>query len=573
MKKILIANRGEIAVRIIRACKDYGVKAVAIYADDDFGAMHTRLADEAFSLEGKAAADTYLNANKIIEIAQKCGADAIHPGYGFLAENADFAQQVIDAGLIWIGPNPKTIATLGDKIMARQIALKVGAPLIAGTDAPVKNISEVYDFAQKHGLPIIIKAAFGGGGRGMKIVRNFDELESSYLAAEREALAAFGRSACFVEQFLENPRHIEAQVIADSFGKIVVLGTRDCSLQRRNQKLIEEAPAPFLTPEQTAQICTAAHNICQVANYVGAGTVEFLLSKNGQLSFLEVNTRLQVEHPVTEQITGFDLVLEQLRISDGLPLSINQMPPILGHSFEFRINAEDIGRGFLPSSGVLTQFDAPNGIGVRLDAGVQNGDLVSANFDSLIAKLIVSAPTRTEALARAKRALAEFKIKGVASILDFHQAVLKSPDFTAQNGFNVHTNWLETDFTLKFTAQTRPGPNLQENLIRTNIELDGKLHQIGLPSILLTCFEQLNFAPKIIPNTKDNEVLAPISGNLYAWQVQDGDFVKKDQPIAIMEAMKMEVSVNAPKDGILQIKTPAGSSLNADDLLAIILDN
>jgi len=439
MKKVLIANRGEIAVRVIRACADYGVQSVAVYADADIDALHARMADAAYGLDGARPADTYLNVPKLLAIAEKSGADAVHPGYGFLSENAAFAQAVIDAGLTWIGPRPATITQLGDKVAARKIALQVGAPLVAGTPEPVKDADEVLRFAEQHGLPIIIKAAFGGGGRGMKIAWRMDEVAELYASAVREAVTAFGRGECFVEQFLDQPRHIEAQVIADTHGNVVVLGTRDCSLQRRNQKLVEEAPAPFLSDAQRERIHGAARDICAAAGYVSAGTVEFLLSQSGAISFLEVNTRLQVEHPVTEQTTGVDLVVEQLRVADGLPLSITATPAPLGHAIEFRINAEDVGRGFLPTPGPVTRFEAPSGPGVRLDTGVQAGSVVPGTFDSLMAKLIVTGATREQALSRARRALAEFHIEGVASVLPFHRAVVDEADFVATDGFKVHT--------------------------------------------------------------------------------------------------------------------------------------
>ncbi|KAB2896136.1 MAG: ATP-grasp domain-containing protein, partial [Burkholderiaceae bacterium] len=442
MKKVLIANRGEIAVRIIRACADYGVQSVAVYANADIDALHARMAGEAYGLDGDKPADTYLNIPKLLDIARKSGADAVHPGYGFLSENAAFAQAVIDAGLTWIGPKPSTITQLGDKVAARKIALQVGAPLVAGTQEPVKDAAEVLRFAEDNGLPIIIKAAFGGGGRGMKIAWRMDEVAELYESAVREAVTAFGRGECFVEQFLDKPRHIEAQVIADTHGNVVVLGTRDCSLQRRNQKLVEEAPAPFLSDAQRERIHAAARDICAAAGYVSAGTVEFLLSTSGAISFLEVNTRLQVEHPVTEQTTGVDLVVEQLRVADGLPLSITATPAPLGHSIEFRINAEDVGRGFLPTPGPVARFDAPSGPGVRLDTGVQAGSVVPGTFDSLMAKLIVSGATREQALARARRALAEFHIEGVASVLPFHCAVIDHADFVGAGGFKVHTRWI-----------------------------------------------------------------------------------------------------------------------------------
>jgi len=426
IRKVLIANRGEIAIRVARACRDYGARSVAVYADPDADALHVRAADEAWALEGTRPAETYHAIDKLLAIARKSGADAVHPGYGFLSERAEFAQAVLDAGLVWIGPRPETMAALGDKVAARAIALRVGAPLVAGTDGPVHGAEEAVAFAAAHGLPIAIKAAFGGGGRGLKVAWRMDEVAELYASAVREATAAFGRGECFIEQFLDRPRHIEAQILADRHGHVVVVGTRDCSLQRRNQKLVEEAPAPFLNDAQREAVCRAARDICAAAGYESVGTVEFLLGQGGQISFLEVNTRLQVEHPVTEETTGVDLVIEQLRVADGLPLSFTETPPARGHSIEFRINAEDPGRGYLPTPGRITRFDAPGGPGVRLETGVAQGSVVPGSFDSLMAKLIVTGATREQALARARRALSEFTIEGVASVLAFHRAVLQA---------------------------------------------------------------------------------------------------------------------------------------------------
>ncbi|QNN57769.1 ATP-grasp domain-containing protein [Diaphorobacter ruginosibacter] len=565
MKKVLIANRGEIAVRVVRACADYGVKSVAIYADSDIDAQHVRMADEAYGLSGERPADTYLNIAKIIDIAKKSGADAIHPGYGFLSENQAFAQAVLDAGLVWIGPRPETIALLGDKVSARKVALDVGAPLVAGTKDPVKDASEVLAFAEQHGLPIIIKAAFGGGGRGMKIAWRMDEVEELFASATREAITAFGRGECFVEQFLDQPRHIEAQVIADTHGNVVVLGTRDCSLQRRNQKLVEEAPAPFLSDEQRERIHQSARDICAKAGYVSAGTVEYLLSKSGTISFLEVNTRLQVEHPVTEQTTGVDLVVEQLRVADGLPLSITQTPTPTGHAFEFRINAEDVGRGFLPTPGAITRFDAPSGPGVRVDSGVQAGSVVSGSFDSMMAKLIVTGATREQALVRARRALKEFQIEGVASVLPFHRAVVNHADFSGTQEFHVHTRWIETSFAEPLAAAVRAEPLADTSLTRTAIEIDGKRVTLGLPAALL---QGLAAAPgaaraanaEAAPAHDENAVESPIAGNLHAWKVQDGDAVNEGDVIAVMEAMKMEMHVTAHRSGRISLLAQAGTA-------------
>lgn len=568
MKKVLIANRGEIAVRIVRACADYGVQSVAVYANADIDALHARMADEAYGLDGDRPADTYLNIAKLLEIARKSGADAVHPGYGFLSENQAFAQAVIDAGLAWIGPPPATIAQLGDKVQARKIALQVGAPLVVGTPDPVKDASEVLAFAEQHGLPIIIKAAFGGGGRGMKIAWRMDEVAELFDSAVREAVTAFGRGECFVEQFLDKPRHIEAQVLADTHGHVVVLGTRDCSLQRRNQKLVEEAPAPFLTDAQRERIHSSARDICAAAGYVSAGTVEFLLSQSGAISFLEVNTRLQVEHPVTEQTTGVDLVVEQLRVADGLPLSVTQTPAPLGHSIEFRINAEDVGRGFLPTPGPVQRFDAPSGPGVRLDTGVQSGSVVPGTFDSLMAKLIVTGATREQALARARRALREFKIEGVASVLPFHRAVIDHPDFVGANGFKVHTRWIESDFAAPLAAsiqaQARTEPQPDASLLRTAIEIDGRRVHLGLPAVLLQGLAAAGGGAAAAPVAQvavdAAAVTSPIAGNLHAWKVAEGDTVQAGDVIAVMEAMKMEMQVTAHCSGCITLAAVAGSS-------------
>ncbi|PQZ61892.1 acetyl/propionyl-CoA carboxylase subunit alpha [Achromobacter sp. MYb9] len=579
MKKVLIANRGEIAVRIIRACADYGVKSVAVYADADFDALHTRMADEAFGLEGDRPADTYLNIEKLLAVAHRSGADAVHPGYGFLSESAVFARAVIDAGLSWIGPSPDTIERLGDKVQARKIALAVGAPLVAGTPGPVNGAEEVLAFAQEHGLPIAIKAAFGGGGRGLKVVWRMEDVADLYESAVREAVTAFGRGECYVEQFLDHPRHVEAQVLADTHGKVVVLGTRDCSLQRRNQKLVEEAPAPFLSDDQRQRIHASARDICAHAGYVGAGTVEFLLSASGAISFLEVNTRLQVEHPVTEETCGLDLVVEQLRIADGLPLAIDAAPAPRGHAIEFRINAEDVGRGFLPSPGRIAAFAAPSGPGVRVDSGVESGSTIPGTFDSLVAKLIVTGATRAQAIARARRALAEFRIEGVASVLPFHRAVLDHADFIGDGeGFKVHTRWIETDFANDLEAAVRPAPLGHASLHRTAVEIDGRRVSLGLPAELLRGLQSAGAAAG--PATAGmagasapasaHSVAAPIAGTLQSWNAEDGATVKQGDLIATMEAMKMEMQVLAHRDGVLKHQAAAGKAVAAGAEIARI---
>ena len=574
MKKVLIANRGEIAVRIIRACADYGVKSVAVYANADIDALHARMADEAYGLDGDKPADSYLNIEKLIAIAKKSGADAVHPGYGFLSESEAFARAVQGAGLIWIGPNPDTIAKLGDKVEARKIALKVGAPLVAGTPDPVKSADEVLAFAQQHGLPIIIKAAFGGGGRGMKIAWRMDEVAELYASAVREAVTAFGRGECFVEQFLDKPRHIEAQVLADTHGNVVVMGTRDCSLQRRNQKLVEEAPTPFISEEQRERIHGAAKAICAEAAYVSAGTVEFLLSANGAISFLEVNTRLQVEHTVTEETTGVDLVIEQLRVADGLPLSITETPAPRAHAIEFRINAEDVGRGFLPTPGLISRFAPPSGPGVRLDSGVESGSVIPGTFDSMMAKLIVTGATREQALTRARRALAEFQIEGVASVLPFHRAVIAHPDFVGEQGFKVHTRWIESDFAEPLAAAVRAQPQVDTSLVRTAIEIDGRRVQLGLPAMLLQGLAsgagQTAAAAPESQAVDASAVQSPIAGNLHAWKVADGDEVKEGDVIAVMEAMKMEMQVSAHRGGRITLAAQAGTAQALGGVLAHI---
>ena len=577
MKKVLIANRGEIAVRIVRACADYGVQSVAAYADADIDALHARMADEAYGLGGDSPADTYLSIDKLLAVASRSGADAVHPGYGFLSESAAFAQAVIDAGLTWIGPPPAAIALLGDKVQARKIALQVGAPLVAGTADPVSGAQEVLAFAEKHGLPIAIKAAFGGGGRGLKVAWRMDEVADLFDSAVREAVTAFGRGECFVEQFLDRPRHIEAQVIADTHGHVVVLGTRDCSLQRRNQKLVEEAPAPFLDEAQRQRIHEAARDVCSKAGYVGAGTVEFLLSASGAVSFLEVNTRLQVEHPVTEETCGIDLVAEQLRIADGHPLSVTQTPTPRGHAIEFRINAEDVGRGFLPSPGLVAAFEAPSGPGVRLDTGVVSGSTVPGTFDSLMAKLIVTGATRAQAIARARRALAEFRIEGVASVLPFHRAVVAHADFTGSDGFKVHTRWIETDFAAELAAAARPEPLPTMSLYRTVLEIDGRRVALGLPAELLRGLQSAGAAdassgpaPESASQADPASVAAPVSGTLRAWKIEEGAEVAQGEVIGIMEAMKMEMQVCAHRAGRLVRTMQAGAYVSVGAVLARI---
>ncbi len=485
ISKVLVANRGEIAVRVIRAAADAGYTSVAVYADPDADAPFVRLADEAFALGGQTSAESYLDIAKIVDAATKSGADAVHPGYGFLSENADFAQAVIDAGLIWIGPSPQSIRDLGDKVTARHIAARAKAPSVPGTSEPVKDADEILAFADEHGLPIAIKAAFGGGGRGMKVARTREEIPELFDSATREAVAAFGRGECFVERYLDKPRHVEAQVIADQHGNVVVAGTRDCSLQRRFQKLVEEAPAPFLTDEQREAIHSSAKAICREAGYYGAGTVEYLVGQDGLVSFLEVNTRLQVEHPVTEETSGIDLVLQQFRIANGDELSISEDPTPRGHSFEFRINGEDAGRGFLPAPGPVTRFVAPEGPGVRVDSGVESGSVIGGQFDSMLAKLIVTGATREEALARSRRALAEFTVEGLATVIPFHRAVVSDPAFIGtEDGFDVHTRWIETEWNNTVEPFTAGAPIEEgDDAPRQNVvvEVGGRRLEVSLP--------------------------------------------------------------------------------------------
>lgn len=569
-EKLLIANRGEIAVRIIHACRDMGIRSVALYADDDMDSMHVELADEAWGLAGATARETYLNIPAILEVAKKSKATMVHPGYGFLSERAEFAQAVIDAGLKWVGPSPSAIEKLGDKIEARKIAASVGAPLVQGTQDPLNNADEALEFAKQFGLPIAIKAAFGGGGRGLKVVWKLEDVKELYDSAVREAQAAFGRGECFVEQYLDQPRHVEAQVIADQHGNVVVLGTRDCSLQRRNQKLVEEAPAPFISDAIYEEILTSAKNICQAANYVGAGTVEYLLSRDGKLSFLEVNTRLQVEHPVTEETAKVDLVVEQIRVAQGHELSIKETPKAQGHAIEFRINAEDPARGFIPAFGVLSLFEAPFGQGVRVDTGVRTGSLVSSHFDSLMAKLIITGPTREIAIARAKRALKQFKIEGVASVLDFHRAVLNETDFTAT--FNVHTRWIENDFKQDLKPTKRTIPNHQQPMLLSYIEIDGKLHRLGLPAGMFAQNPTMTSQDQPATETavSAEHLLAPINGVISAWKVENGEQVAEGQVVAIMEAMKMEVPVLAHQSGVIQLMVQQGVTCHAEHIIGSI---
>ncbi|WP_432397839.1 acetyl/propionyl/methylcrotonyl-CoA carboxylase subunit alpha [Pseudarthrobacter sp. L19] len=593
MRKVLIANRGEIAVRIARACDDAGLASVAVYADVDADALHVSAADEAYALGGNSPAETYLSIPKLLAAAAASGADAVHPGYGFLSENADFARAVLDAGLTWIGPSPEAILLLGNKITARETAVRAGAPLVAGSDGPVGSAAEARAFAEENGLPMAIKAAFGGGGRGLKVVRSLDEVEEAFDSAVREAVAAFGRGECFVERCLDRPRHVEAQILADTHGNVAVVGTRDCSLQRRHQKLVEEAPAPFLTDEQTRQIYDAAKAVCREAGYTGAGTVEFLVAADGTVAFLEVNTRLQVEHPVTEETTGVDLVQEQFRIAAGEPLGLDGDPAPRGHAFEFRLNAEDVGRGFLPSPGTVTGFSGPTGPGIRLDSGVRAGSIVAPQFDSLLAKLIVTGADRQQAIRRARRALAELEITGVATVLPFHRAVLDAADFTAPDALNVHTRWIETDFADRIPADPRYSPAAPEGARRTiTVDVDGKRLAVGLPAELLDGWMRGGNGAAVGGSGYDAEtggradagradtrpaeadpaeLRADMAGTVVKWLVEPGTEVAAGDAVVVLEAMKMETQVSAHRDGTLtDVRADAGGSVSAGAVLALI---
>jgi acetyl-CoA/propionyl-CoA carboxylase biotin carboxyl carrier protein len=555
VRKVLIANRGEIAVRVVRACQDAGLASVAVYADPDRDAPHTRLADEAFALGGDTAADTYLRVDKLLDVATRSGADAVHPGYGFLSENADFAQAVLDKGLTWIGPMPAAIRALGDKVTARHIAQRAGAPLVPGTAEPVADADEIVAFAREFGLPVAIKAAFGGGGRGLKVARTLDEIPALFDSATREAVAAFGRGECFVERYLDRPRHVEAQVLADTHGTVVVVGTRDCSLQRRHQKLVEEAPAPFLTDAQRDQIHTSAKAICREAGYHGAGTVEYLVGQDGTISFLEVNTRLQVEHPVTEETTGIDLVREQFRIASGSPLPYTDDPVPRGHAIEFRINGEDPGRGFLPAPGTVTALRLPAGPGVRVDAGVEAGSVVGGNFDSLLAKIIVTGATRLEALQRARRVLDETVIEGIATVLPFHRLVVRDPAFV---DFTVHTRWIETEWTggvPPFTGATAAAPAAERETVV--VEVGGRRLEVSLPANLTggTATAAPPRSParrpgrRTTPAAGADTLTAPMQGTIVKIAVQNGDPVAEGDLVVVLEAMKMEQPLQAHRAG------------------------
>ncbi|GAA2612799.1 MULTISPECIES: acetyl/propionyl/methylcrotonyl-CoA carboxylase subunit alpha [Streptomyces] len=587
MRKVLIANRGEIAVRVARACRDAGIGSVAVYADPDRDALHVRAADEAFALGGDTPATSYLDISKVLQAAADSGADAIHPGYGFLSENADFAQAVIDAGLTWIGPPPQAIRDLGDKVAARHIAQRAGAPLVAGTPDPVSGAEEVVAFAKEHGLPIAIKAAFGGGGRGLKVARTLEEVPELYDSAVREAVAAFGRGECFVERYLDKPRHVETQCLADSHGNVVVVSTRDCSLQRRHQKLVEEAPAPFLSEAQNAELYAASKAILKEAGYVGAGTVEFLVSADGLISFLEVNTRLQVEHPVTEEVSGIDLVREMFRIADGEELGYGD-PVLRGHSIEFRINGEDPGRGFLPAPGTVTKFAAPSGPGVRLDAGVESGSVIGPAWDSLLAKLIVTGATREQALQRAARALAEFEVEGMATAIPFHRAVVVDPAFAPTDGtpFTVYTRWIETEFVNEIPAFTAPAADDTEDEPGREtvvVEVGGKRLEVSLPSSLGMTLARTaaaggakpkrRAAKKSGPAASGDTLASPMQGTIVKVAVEEGQQVNEGDLVVVLEAMKMEQPLNAHRSGtVVGLTAEVGASLTSGATICEIKD-
>ena len=585
IEKLLIANRGEIAVRIIRAAKDSGIQTVAIYADGDRNAQHAKLADESYSLAGESAAETYLSIEKVIAIAKRSGANAIHPGYGFLSENADFAQAVIDAGLIWVGPNPESIRQLGDKVSARKVAESVGAPLAPGTINPVESVAEVKEFVAKHGVPVAIKAAFGGGGRGIKIVREESEIEELFESATREAIAAFGRGECFVEKYLDKPRHVETQCLADAHGNVVVISTRDCSLQRRHQKLVEEAPAPFLSPEQIERLYESSKAILKAVGYLGAGTCEFLVAQDGTISFLEVNTRLQVEHPVSEEVTGIDLVREQFRIAQGEALGYED-PEIRGHSFEFRINGEDPGKNFLPAPGPVQLFAAPSGPGIRVDSGVVSGDVVSGNFDSMIAKLIVTGKDRDQALQRARRALNEMQVHGLPTVLPFHRAIVDHPAFIGDGkNFEVFTRWIETDWENDLEpwsgeAVALPNP---EPLKEVVVEVNGKRVEVSVPRRLLVgeIGSAQGHAPKRKSSAhssshtgaKGNLLVAPMQATVVKLNVTEGQSVQEGDLVLVLEAMKMEQPITAHRAGTIQgIGVKVGDTISSGTKLLEIAD-
>ena len=571
MKRVLIANRGEIAVRVIRACLDHGLESIAIYSDEDRNSLHAQMATHAYALGGITAASTYLNIPRIIEVAKQSGADAVHPGYGFLSENALFAQSVIDTGLIWIGPPPAAIKALGDKVSARKIAAKAGAPLVAGTADPVDNADEIIAFAKEHGLPVAIKAAHGGGGRGLKIAHTLEEIPEAFASAVREAIAGFGRGECFVERYLDKPRHVETQVLVDKSGHAVVVSTRDCSLQRRHQKLVEEAPAPYLTEKQIEELYRSSKAIMKEAGYVGAGTCEFLIGVDGTISFLEVNTRLQVEHPVSEEVTGIDLVRQQFRIAMGEDLGFDD-PQIRAHSFEFRINGEDPGRSFLPAPGRITQWQIPTGPGVRVDAGFRNGDTIGGNFDSLLAKLIVTGSTREEAVQRARRALAEFNVGGLATALPFHRAIMDDPAFT--ENFSIYTSYIENEFKNEIPPFAQSALESQTHAAAEHLvtEINGKRFEIFVhaPEPVHKRHRAKQGASGASAGTA---LTSPMQGTVVKVAVQEGQKVEAGELIIVLEAMKMEQPLSAHRSGVISnLSAIIGETVSSGSTLCDIID-
>jgi acetyl-CoA/propionyl-CoA carboxylase biotin carboxyl carrier protein len=586
VRKVLIANRGEIAVRIARACRDAGVASVAVYSDQDRDALHVRSADEAYALGGETPGATYLDIAKLLDVAARSGATAVHPGYGFLAENAGFARAVIEAGLIWIGPPPEAIDALGDKVQARHIAQKVGAPLVPGTADPVSGADEVVAFAKEHGLPVAIKAAYGGGGRGLKVARTLEEIPELFDSAVREAVTAFGRGECFVERFLDKPRHVETQCLADQHGNVVVVSTRDCSLQRRNQKLVEEAPAPYLTGAQREQIYRASKAILKEAGYVGAGTCEFLVGQDGTISFLEVNTRLQVEHPVTEEVAGVDLVREMFRIADGEELGFDD-PELRGHSIEYRINGEDAGRGFLPAPGTITRMRLPAGPGVRLDAGYEEGESVPQAFDSLLAKLIVTGADRAQALERSRRALADFVVEGMPTVIPFHRAVVADPAFATDDDtpFSVHTRWIETEWTNTVEPYAGPAADAAEPAARQpiTVEVGGRRLEVVLPAGIGFAAGPAPSAAGATPRHRrggkasaaasGDALTSPMQGTIVKIAVEEGQTVAAGDLVIVLEAMKMEQPLTAHKAGaVTSLSAEVGATVSSGTVLCEIKD-
>ena len=579
IQSVLIANRGEIAVRIARAARDLGIRSIAVYSEADAGALHTRVADEAYALPGNSAADTYMNVPALLDVAVRAGADAVHPGYGFLSENSEFARTVTSAGLTWVGPSPDAIDLLGDKIAARRVATEVGAPLAPGTSDPIDDWQQAREFAEEHGLPIAIKAAYGGGGRGLKVVDEMEGIEDAFNSAGREAMEAFGRAECYVEKFLTHPRHVEAQVLADTHGNVAVLGTRDCSTQRRFQKLIEEAPAPGLTDEQLNGIHEGARDICRKVGYTGAGTVEYIVSEDGTISFLEVNTRVQVEHPVTEVVTGVDIIAEQFRIAAGEKISFvtedHPDPEIQGHAFDFRINAEDILNGFAPCPGTVVSFEPPTGPGLRIDAGVRSDSIIPPYYDSLMAKLVVWGPTREVAIRRAQQALAEFEISGVRTVLPFHRDMIHNEALIGEE-LGVYTDWVDHNYRPAAANKTEKVDAIYTQRRNVAVEIDGKIINVGLPVEFFNAPTNASGAASTAPSSAgpqaadDNAVTSSFEGNLVEWKVSDGDEVSEGDAIATIEAMKMESSIKAPKSGTISLQAKAGDRLTPETVIATI---